>query len=345
MSAHQIMTIERFIAERQAAYPGATGELSNLLYDIALAAKLIAREVGHAGLTDILGTAGSINVQGEQQKRLDLFANETLQSILLSAGRVGALISEEDEDMVQATTDEALGKYLVVMDPLDGSSNTDVNVGIATIFGIYRRLAGSGPSSLADVLQPGRQLVAAGFVLYGPSTMLVYSAGDGVHGFTLETTLGEFLLSHPYIHIPDKPRYYSSNQGNYCYWGPGERAFTDWLQGMDPERPSTPLGSRYIGSFAADFYRNLLEGGVFYYPADTKNTQLPHGKLRLIYEATPMAFLAEQAGGAASDGRRPILDIVPESLHQRTPLFIGSAPLVAEAEAYLSRFEPRHTLV
>ncbi|MDQ4075447.1 MAG: class 1 fructose-bisphosphatase [Chloroflexota bacterium] len=337
MPVQEIMTIDRHISESQLRHPGATGELSNLLYDIVLAAKFIAREVNHAGLTEILGLAGGTNVQGEQQKKLDVYANDTLVSIMTAAGRVGVIVSEEEDDVipVEATS----SKYALVFDPLDGSSNTDVNVGIATIFGIYRRLTRSAPGSLVDVLQPGRNLVAAGYVLYGPSTMLIYSAGDGVHAFTLEPSLGEFLLSHANICIPEPPKYYSANQGLQRYWSDGVRAFTTWLQGLDDERPSKPLSSRYIGSFAADFHRNLLEGGIFYYPRDTKDPKLPNGKLRLIYEAAPMAFLAEQAGGAASDGRQAILEIVPEELHQRTPLFIGSRTLVSEAEAYLQRFD------
>ncbi|MDQ5854597.1 MAG: class 1 fructose-bisphosphatase [Chloroflexota bacterium] len=339
MPSHEIMTIDRWISESQLTHPGATGEFSNLLYDIALAAKLIAREVTHAGLTEILGLAGATNIQGEQQKKLDVFANDILSSIMAAAGRVGVLASEEDDEVVPVGVDGASGKYALVFDPLDGSSNTDVNVGIATIFGIFRRVTRGGPGSLPDVLQAGRDLVAAGYVLYGPSTMLVYSAGDGVHAFTLELSLGEFLLSHDNIRIPEQPRYYSANQGLQRYWSPGTRAFTAWLQGLDAERPSKPLSTRYIGSFAADFHRNLLEGGIFYYPRDTKDPLLPDGKLRLLYEAAPMAFLAEQAGGAASDGRQPICEIVPHELHQRTPLFIGSRALVAEAEAYLRRLD------
>ncbi len=339
MPIHEIMTIDRHISESQLRHPGATGELSNLLYDIVLAAKFIARAVNHAGLTEILGHTGDINVQGEQQKKLDVFANDTLVSIMTAAGRVGVLASEEADEIIPVGVEGASPKYALVFDPLDGSSNTEVNVGIATIFGIYRRLAPGGSGSLADVLQPGRNLVAAGYVLYGSSTMLVYSVGDGVHAFTLEPSLGEFLLSHDNIRIPEPPRYYSANQGLQRYWSPGVCAFTAWLQGEDHERQREPLSSRYIGSFAADFHRNLLEGGIFYYPRDTKDPRLPDGKLRLVYEAAPLAFLAEQAGGAASDGSQAILDIVPRELHQRTPLFIGSRALVAEAEAYLQRFD------
>ena len=335
MPIHEIMTVGRHIAESQVAHPGATGELSNLLYDIVLAAKLIAREVNHAGLTEILGLAGGINVQGEQQKRLDVFAHDTLVQILTEAGRVSVMASEEDADAIPV--EGSRSKYALVFDPLDGSSNTDVNVSIATIFGIYRRPSLGRPAGLADVLQAGRSLVAAGYVLYGPSTMLVYTAGDGVHAFTLEPSLGEFLLSHDNIRIPDKPMYYSANLGYARYWSRGTRALTAWLQGEDPENPREALSSRYIGSLAADFHRNLLEGGIFYYPRDTKSPKQPNGKLRLVYEAAPLAFLAEQAGGAASDGRQRILDIEPGELHQRTPLFIGSRDLVAAAEAYLRR--------
>jgi fructose-1,6-bisphosphatase I len=336
MPIREIMTIDRYISERQRTYPGATGELSNLLYDIVLAAKLISREVNNAGLTEILGMAGGLNVQGEQQKKLDVFANDTLVAIMTAADRVGVLASEEDEMIVPVGIEGQSAKYALVFDPLDGSSNTDVNVSIATIFGIYRRVSSGSSGTIEDVLQPGRNLVAAGYVLYGPSTMLVYSAGDGVHGFTLDSGLGEFLLSHPTIRVPERPMYYSANLGSRCYWHPAVRAFTDWLQGEDPERPRKPLSCRYIGSFAADFHRNLLEGGIFYYPRDTKSPALPDGKLRLLYEAAPMAFLAEQAGGAASDGYRPILDIAPRELHQRTPLYIGSTDLVRAAEAFLS---------
>ena len=339
MPAREIMTIDRFISERQQTYPGATGELSNLLYDIVLAAKLIAREVNNAGLTELLGLAGGMNVQGEQQKKLDIFANDTLAQIMTAADRVGVLASEEDDEVVPVGVEGQSAKYALVFDPLDGSSNTDVNVSIATIFGIYRRVTRGTSGTLADVLQPGRNLVAAGYVLYGPSTMLVYSAGDGVHAFTLENSLGEFLLSHDQICIPEQPAYYSANQGAQRYWSAGVRAFTTWLQGEEAGRPRKPLSSRYIGSFAADFHRNLIEGGIFYYPRDSKDSSLPDGKLRLLYEAAPMAFLAEQAGGAASDGRLPILEIVPRELHQRTPLFIGSRELVAEAEMYLRRFD------
>ncbi len=339
MPNREIMTIGRHIADRQVMYPGATGELSDLLYDIALAGKLIAREVTHAGLNEILGLAGGINVQGEEQKKLDVYANDVLVGILTAAGRTSVIVSEEDEDVLPVPTENGGGKYAVVFDPLDGSSNTDVNVSIATIFGIYRRRSTSGSGTLDDVLQPGRDLVAAGYILYGPGTMLVYSAGDGVHAFTLDLSLGEFLLSHDNITIPDQPLYYSVNQGSQSYWSDGVRAYTGWLQGLDAQRPRKPLSSRYIGSFAADVHRNLMEGGIFYYPSDTKDPEMPDGKLRLLYEAAPMAFLVEQAGGTASNGTQRILDIEPHSLHQRTPLFIGSRGLVEEAEGFLRQHD------
>ncbi len=335
MPRHEIMTIGRHITDRQIMHPGATGEFSDLLYDIALAGKLIAREVTHAALNEILGLAGGVNVQGEEQKKLDVYANDILVSILTAAGRTSVIVSEEDEDVMPVQPNGGTGKYAVVFDPLDGSSNTDVNVSIATIFGIYRRRSTTGPGALIDVLQPGRNLVGAGYILYGPSAMLVYSAGDGVHAFTLDLSLGEFLLSHDNIKIPDTPKYYSANQGSQRYWSKGVRAYTNWLQGLDDERPSKPLSSRYIGSFAADLHRNLMEGGIFYYPSDVKDPDMPNGKLRLLYEAAPMAFLVEQAGGSATDGTQRILDIEPQTLHQRTPLYIGSQSLVAEAEAFL----------
>jgi fructose-1,6-bisphosphatase I len=226
-----------------------------------------------------------------------------------------------------------VGKYVLLFDPLDGSSNIDFNVNVGTVFSIYHRKTREGRGTLEDCLQRGRDLVAAGYFVYGSSTMLVYSTGHGVHGFTLDPSLGEFLLSHPNICIPDKPSYYSVNQGYQRYWSPGVRRFTEWLQGQDGSRNALPL--RYIGSLMADVHRTLLSGGVFYYPADTRDPGLPSGKLRLLYEAIPLAFLAEQAGGYASDGRQSILDIQPTSLHQRTPLFIGSRDLVQKAEEFI----------
>jgi len=327
----RIITIERHIVEQQRAHPEATGVLSSLLYDVALVAKIIARETTRAGLVEILGMAGKVNVQGEEQMKLDVFANEAMIRMNSFTGRLAVMASEEVEDIIPIPEEYEAGKYVIVFDPLDGSSNIDVNVSIGTIFGIYRRVSTKGPGSLEDCLQKGRQLAAAGYVIYGASTMMVYTTGNGVHGFTLERSLGEFLLSHPNIQIPAKPRYYSANHGHEQNWFPGVKHFTRWLQGLDQEAPRKPLSSRYIGSSVADFHRNLLKGGIFYYPADAK--------LRLLYEAIPLAFIAEHAGGRASDGHRNILDVQPESLHQRTPLFVGNRELVEQAEKFISRYD------
>ncbi len=333
----KIITIERHIIEQQRAYPEATGMLSSLLYDVALVAKIIARETTRAGLVEILGLAGKINVQGEQQMKLDVFANEMIIRMNSFTGRLAVMASEEVENVIQVPVEYRTGKYVIVFDPLDGSSNIDVNISIGTIFGIYRRLsAEEGPGTLGDCLQKGRRLAAAGYIIYGASTMMVYTTGNGVHGFTLERSLGEFLLSHPDIRVPTEPKYYSANHGYEQNWSTGVKQFTHWLQGLDQESPRKPLSSRYIGSLVADFHRNLLKGGIFYYPADAKR---PQGKLRLLYEAIPLAFINEQAGGYASDGHHNILDIQPESLHQRTPLFIGNRELVEQAGKFISRYD------
>jgi fructose-1,6-bisphosphatase I len=246
------------------------------------------------------------------------------------------MASEEREDPIPIPREYGIGNYVLVFDPLDGSSNIDVNVSIGTIFGIYRRVSESGPGTLNDCLQKGVYLAAAGYVIYGSSTMLVYTTGQGVHGFTLDPGLGEFLLSHPEIQIPDRAKYYSVNQGYEQDWSTGVKRFTRWLQGMDAEDSRKPLSSRYIGSLVADFHRNLLDGGIYYYPAVANR---PEGKLRLLYEAIPLAFIAEQAGGYASDGRRRILNIQPESLHQRVPLYIGSRDLVEKVQEFISRYD------
>ena len=334
----EIITIERHILEQERAYPEATGVFTSLLYDIALAAKIIARETSRAGLVQILGLAGKTNVQGEAQMKLDVFANQTIIRMNSYTGRLAVMASEEEPDIIPIPEGYPTGRYVLVFDPLDGSSNIDVNASIGTIFGIYRRRTLAGPGTVEDCLQPGRNLAAAGYIIYGSSTMMVYTTGNGVHGFTLDPGVGEFLLSHPNIRIPAEPKYYSANQGNEKYWSEGVRRFTRWLQGMDEENPRKPLSARYIGSLVADFHRNLLEGGIFYYPQDYKDPNKPKGKLRLLYEAAPLAFIAEHAGGYASDGRRPILDIVPEALHQRTALFIGNRDLVEMAETFIARY-------
>ncbi|MCP4543769.1 MAG: class 1 fructose-bisphosphatase [Chloroflexi bacterium] len=332
----QIVTIERHIIDQQRRYPKATGALSSLLYDMALAAKIIARETTRAGLVEILGLAGKVNVQDEQQMKLDVFADQTIVRMNSFTGRLAVMASEEHEDIIPISKEYDTGKYVLVFDPLDGSSNIDANISIGTIFGIYRRLSEGGPGTLADCLQKGTHLVAAGYVIFGSSTVLVYTTGQGVHGFTLDPALGEFLLSHPNIRVPDKPKYYSVNQGYEQYWSAGTKKFIHWLRGMDPDYPREPLSCRYIGSLVADFHRNLLAGGIFCYPADSKKSS---GKLRLLYEATPLAFVIEQAGGHASNGHHRILDMQPESLHQRVPLFIGNRDLVDKAKEFISRYD------
>jgi fructose-1,6-bisphosphatase I len=315
-----VTTIERFILDQEDRYPEATGELSNLLYDIALAAKIIAAAIRRAGLVNILGKQGAENVQGEEQQKLDVLANETIKNCLKHTGRVCVMGSEEDEDIIPVPPESAVGKYAVLFDPLDGSSNIDVNSAVGTIFSIHRRVSMQGRGTVADVLQPGCQQVAAGYVMYGSSTMLVYTTGQGAHGFTLDPTIGEFLLSHERIVTPRVGKYYSVNESNFPRWDRTVQAAVRGLKGDLPDGIA-PKNSRYIGSLVADFHRNLISGGVFLYPADAKNTS---GKLRLLYEASPMAFIAEQAQGSATDGVNRILDIVPTNLHQRTPLVIGS---------------------
>lgn len=332
-----VTTIETHILEQQQLHPEATGVLTSLLYDIALAAKIIAHAMTRAGLIDILGAAGTINVQQEQVAKLDVLANETLIRYTQATGRLAGMASEENAEPIPIPDGRNLGPYVMLFDPLDGSSNIDFTISVGTIFSIYRRKTEEGPARLEDLLQPGRDLVAAGYIIYGNSTVFVYSAGDGAHGFTLDPGVGEFLLSHPDIRIPKKPRFYSVNQGYERYWSSGVRQFTDYVQGKTGEFEGG-LSMRYVGSLVADFHRNLLAGGIFYYPADSRDPAKPHGKLRLLYECAPLAFIAEQAGGYASDGKQPVLDIEPSGLHQRVPLFIGNRDLVKEAERYIQRY-------
>jgi fructose-1,6-bisphosphatase I len=325
----KIITIERFILENQPI--NARGEFTNLLYDIALAAKIIAHKTNRAGLTDILGRAGAVNIQGEQQQKLDVYADEVIFRVCDHTGRLCVMASEENEALLHIPEEYEKGSYVLVYDPLDGSSNIDVNVSIGTIFGIYRCKDWSQRGRLEDVLQPGRDLIGAGYVLYGSSTMLVYSTGQGVHGFTLDLELGEFLLSHKQMRIPEPPAYFSINHAYYPRWPAAIQNYVQWLQNNnDPNKPA--LSSRYIGSLVADVHRNLLRGGVFCYPSEVNQ---PHGKIRLLYEAAPLAFLIEQAGGYASDGCGSILNIEPTKLHQRTPLFIGNRRLVEKAEYFI----------
>ena len=325
-----VTTIERFILEQEDRYPEATGELSNLLYDIALAAKIIAAAIRRAGLVNILGSAQHTNVQGEEQQKLDVFANDTIKNALMHTGRVCVMGSEEDDDVIPVPPQFPVGKYAVLFDPLDGSSNIDVNSAVGTIFSIYRRVSMEGRGTVADVLQPGCRQVAAGYIMYGSSTMMVYTTGSGVHGFTLDPTIGEFLLSSARIVTPRVGKYYSVNESNFGRWNRGTQIA---VRGFHGDMPDMIKGknSRYIGSFVADFHRNLITGGVFMYPPTTDH---PEGKLRLLYEANPIAFLAEEAGGVATDGRRRILSIQPESIHQRTPLIVGGQAEMAEWERH-----------
>jgi fructose-1,6-bisphosphatase I len=331
--AQSVITIERHIIEAERRFPEATGAFSNILYDIALAAKLVSREVRRAGLADILGYTGETNVHGETVKKLDEYAHEVIFKALDHCGHLCVMASEEAEEVIPIPEQFPTGKYVLLYDPLDGSSNIEANVSVGTIFSIHRKISDVERGSEEDVLQPGSRQVAAGYVLYGSSTMLVYTTGSGVHGFTLEPSIGEFLLSHPNIQIPSPgQRIYSVNEGNYGRWSAGQRRLVDFMKGADGDNPA-PFSGRYIGSLVADFHRTLLYGGMFMYPADAKN---PRGKLRLLYEAAPMAMIAEQAGGAASDGRRSVLSIEPRELHERTPLYIGSRDCVEMAERFLA---------
>lgn len=330
-----VTTLGQFIIERQADFPYAKGELSRLLRDIGIAAKIVNREVNKAGLVDILGEHGSKNVQGEEVKKLDVYANEQFISALSSGGETCAVASEENEEMVHIDSEVSKNaKYVVSMDPLDGSSNIDVNVSIGTIFSIYRRTTLSGPSDLSDFMQKGTEQAAAGYVIYGSSTMLVYTTGKGVNGFTLDPSIGEFCLSHPDMQMPKNGAIYSINEGNYVHFPEGVKKYIKYCQ-VEDDATKRPYSSRYIGSLVADFHRNLLKGGIYIYPSTAKS---PKGKLRLGYECNPLAFIAEQAGGKASDGFSRILDIQPTSLHQRTPLFIGSSDMVSMAEEMMIRY-------
>ena len=332
MAPRRIMTLERHILEGERRHPEATGELSSLLSDLSLAAKVISFEVNKAGLGDILGLTESDNVHGETQKKLDIYAHEMLLGAMRHRGQMAIMASEEEEDIIHTPEGLETGKYVLLFDPLDGSSNIDVNVSIGTIFSIYKRISPMGsPGTLEDCLQPGDKQVAAGYVVYGSSTIMVYTTGEGVYGFTLDPTVGEFILSHNNMKIPKKAKVYSINEGNYKYWHIGLKKYIKYLQDAD-DRRGWPYSSRYIGSMVADVHRNLIYGGIFMYPADKRS---PHGKLRLMYECNPMAFLTEAAGGRAIDGNRRIMEIQPESLHQRVPIYIGSSDAVDTLERFL----------
>jgi fructose-1,6-bisphosphatase I len=326
----RFITLGQFIIERQSDFPFAKGELSRLLRDIGIAAKLVNREVNKAGLADILGDMGETNVQGEDQKKLDVYANDQFINALRSGGECLAVASEENEDLIEIESPVSQNaKYVVCIDPLDGSSNIDVNVSIGTIFSIYRRKSDrTGATTIDDFMIKGTEQVAAGYVIYGSSTMLVYTTGKGVNGFTLDPSIGEFCLSHPDMKIPEYGVLYSINEGNYTHFPEGVKKYIKYCQEED-KATNRPYSSRYIGSLVADFHRNMIKGGVYIYPSTGKS---PKGKLRLLYEANPLAFIAEQAGGKASNGFDRILEVQPESLHQRVPLFIGSKNMVEKAE-------------
>lgn len=312
--------LDRFINTNQEAFKYATGELSQLIRDLAYAGKVVNREINRAGLAGITGAYGSENVQGEEQQNLDVAANIRFTRALKKGGEVAAIISEEDEDIIDLNNPRS--KYIIAIDPLDGSSNIDVNVSIGTIFSIYRRISPAGsPVQMEDVLQPGKQQVAAGYILYGSSTMFVYTTGKGVNGFTYEPSLGEYILSHQDMKMPKDGSIYSVNEGSY-------NSFDQGVKGYIEKCKERGYSARYIGSLVADFHRNLLKGGIYIYPATEK---APQGKLRLMYECNALAMIAEQAGGKATDGKQRILDIQPESLHQRVPFFVGSKHMVEEA--------------
>lgn len=331
VTAKKFMTLERFINEQERLHASATGEFSSLLHDLSLAAKLVWREVSKAGLVNILGTTDRMNVSGDVVKKLDEFADETIYKAMDHGGHLCVMASEENEDILHIPDEYPDGKYVLLYDPLDGSSNIDANITIGSIFSIYRRLSTRGKGTLADCLQPGYKQVAAGYVIYGSSTMFVYTTGQGVHGFTLDPSVGEFLLSHENIRIPKKGKIYSLNEGNFCNWEERVQRYVQYLKEPD-KATNRPYSLRYIGTMVGDSHRTLLYGGIFAYPGDKKN---PDGKLRLMYECNPMAFIIEQAGGRSSNGKHSILQVKPTSLHQHTPVFMGSEEDVKLAEEFL----------
>ncbi|MBU0731177.1 MAG: class 1 fructose-bisphosphatase [Proteobacteria bacterium] len=328
-------TVTEHILLCEHEFPAATGQFTRLLSELITGAKLISREVNKAGLlADILGATGGTNIQGEKVKKLDDFADKVFIWRMQRSGLLCALASEENEGVIEVPENLPRGNYVIIFDPLDGSSNIDANVSIGTIFSIYRCLETVDCSSLENFLRRGSEQVAAGYFLYGSSTMLVYTVGSGAHGFTLDPSVGEFLLSHPDITMPDHGKIYSVNESNSLYWDEPTNRTINYFKSTNNSL-GRPYNSRYIGSMVADFHRNLLYGGIYMYPADSNDPQKPHGKLRLLCEAAPMAFIAEQAGGAATDGKQRILDIKAENLHERTPLFVGSKKDVEEATAIM----------
>ena len=327
-----LQSLGEFIIDKQEDFKYTTGELSRLLSSIRLASKIVNREVNKAGIADIIGRAGNTNVQGEEQQKLDVLANEIFITALSNREVVCGIASEENDDFIEIKSGENgyLSKYVVLIDPLDGSSNIDVNVSVGTIFSIYRRVTEPGtPVKLEDFLQKGENQVAAGYIVYGSSTMIVYTTGHGVNGFTLDPSLGTYYLSHPNIKFPKTGKIYSINEGNYIKFPQGVKNYIKYCQEEENDRPYT---SRYIGSLVSDFHRNMIKGGIYIYPS---TSQSPKGKLRLLYECNPIAFIAEQAGGKASDGFNRILEIEPKELHQRVPFFCGSIEMVEKAEEFM----------
>ncbi|MDC6366151.1 MULTISPECIES: class 1 fructose-bisphosphatase [Flavobacteriaceae] len=329
----QHKTLGEFIIANQDSFQYTSGELSRLLNGIRLAAKVVNHEVNKAGLVDIIGAAGDVNIQGENQQKLDVLANEKFIQTLKNREIVCGIASEEEDDFIAINSKDEnhQNKYVVLIDPLDGSSNIDVNVSVGTIFSIYRRVTPVGtPVTLEDFLQPGKNQIAAGYIIYGTSTMLVYTTGDGVNGFTLNPALGTFYLSHPKMEFPETGKIYSVNEGNYIHFPPGVKDYIKYCQKEEGDRPYT---SRYIGSLVSDFHRNMIKGGIYMYP---KSSKAHNGKLRLLYECNPMAFLAEQANGKASDGHQRIMEIQPKELHERVPFFCGSKKMVEKAEEFMA---------
>lgn len=327
-----LQTLGEFIIDRQEDFKYSSGELSRLLSAIRLASKNVHREVNKAGIADIFGNVGKTNIQGEAQQKLDVLANEIFITALSQREVVCGIASEENDDIIEIKPSENghLSKYVVLIDPLDGSSNIDVNVSVGTIFSIYRRVTEPGsPVEIKDFLQKGTEQVAAGYIIYGSSTMIVYTTGNGVNGFTLDPSLGTYYLSHPNMKFPEKGKIYSINEGNYFKFPQGVK---DYIKFCQEEKDDRPYTSRYIGSLVADFHRNMIKGGIYIYPS---TSQSPNGKLRLLYECNPMAFIAEQAGGKATDGFQRILEIQPNELHQRVPFFCGSITMVEKAEEFM----------
>jgi fructose-1,6-bisphosphatase I len=338
----RVITLGQFIIEKQSDFPFAKGGFSRLIRDLAIAAKIVNREVNKAGLVNILGETGDTNIQGEQVKKLDVFANEQFIAALNAGGECCMIVSEENDDVIPVENEFSKdAKYIVCIDPLDGSSNIDVNVSVGTIFAIYRRLSEDGVCTAEEALQSGKEMVAAGYIIYGSSTMFVYSTGKGVNGFTLDPSIGEFCLSHPNMQIPENGKVYSINEGNYIHFPDGVKKYLKYCQEIDADT-NRPYTSRYIGSMVADFHRNLLKGGVFIYPSSYGAEK---GKLRLIYECNPLSYLMEQAGGKATDGLNRILDLPVTHLHQRTPIFIGSPKMVEKAEEFMALHSPVEKIV